>query len=165
MSPAHRCRSAIAGAKGQIFISSDPFTPPPPEPAKKKRKKRHKKRHGPKHPRVFIGAQPPAATEISGRKAKVRFRFFALNHASVRGFACTVDKRPVKRCRSPKIYRIGVGIHVFRVRAISWSGSRGPVAHAGFKVCHPTRLGFCLGAFSHKRSSRAGVAGETKSSG
>lgn len=139
---------AIAGAKGQIFTSSDPFTPPPPTPSKKKHK-RKKKRHGPRHPRAFIGAQPPAAIEISGRKAKVRFRFFALNHASVRGFVCTVDQRPMKRCRSPKVYRIGVGIHVFRVRAVSWAGPRGPVAYAQFKVCHPTPRGFCLGAFSH----------------
>ncbi|MET0557806.1 MAG: hypothetical protein ABW065_03935 [Solirubrobacterales bacterium] len=100
----------------------------------------------------MIGAQPPIGTETRGKKAKVRFRFFAVNRASVRGFVCKMDHGPTRPCSSPKNYRVGIGIHFFKVRAVGWTGHRGPVARAGFKVCHPTKLTLCIGAFSKSRS-------------
>lgn len=45
-------------------------------------------------------------------------------HAQVRGFLCKIDKRPLRRCRSPKGYRVGVGNR--------------------FKVCHPTPYPDCI---------------------
>jgi hypothetical protein len=56
-----------------------------------------------------------------------------------------LDGGPFKRCRSPKVYTLGVGKHVFRVRAIGWTGLRGPQEVARFEVCHPTYPPQCQG--------------------
>jgi hypothetical protein len=131
---------AVAVNKGQIFTSEDPFITPLVAVGKKENKKR------PKRPRTTISLQPPPAVVIDGRnKFKARFRFFARNHVQVRGFACKIDRRPVKRCRSPKSYRVGIGRHVFRVRAIGWTGLKGPPAVARFEACHPSPLPLCFG--------------------
>lgn len=93
---------------------------------------------------MTIVSAPPPGVEIGGHSTKVLFRFFVRNHAQVRGFVCKLDKRPLRRCRSPKGYRVGLGRHVFRVRAIGWTGLRGPQEVRRFKVCHPTRIGSCI---------------------
>jgi hypothetical protein len=82
--------------------------------------------------------------EIARGKAKVRFRFFAARHASVRGFVCKLDQRKFKPCKSPKSYRSGFGKHVFKVRAVGWTGYRGPVAYDLFEVCRPTDGIYCV---------------------
>jgi hypothetical protein len=128
---------AIAGAAGQIFTSEDPFAASPVPPVKKDKKQR-------KRPRVTIASHPNPGTELRGRKLTARFRFFARHHVKVRGFACKIDKRPLKRCRSPKGYRVGFGKHVFRVRAIGRTGLKGPPAVARFKVCHPSPVPECV---------------------
>jgi len=135
---------ALAGAKGQIVTSGDPFVVPPP-PAKKAAagKKKHKKQ--PKRPRVTIARAPLPGVEIDGSKVRLRTFFYARKHAQVRGFACRVDNLPAKRCQSPKVFTVGLGKHVFRVRAIGWTGLKGPAETARFKVCHPKTRGFCLG--------------------
>jgi hypothetical protein len=131
---------AIAGNEGQIFTSTDPFaTSPDPQQG---RKKKHRKR--PKRPRTTIAAQPSPAIETTRRKLPARFRFFARHHVQVRGFLCKLDGRRLKRCHSPKAYRVGLGHHVFRVRAIGWTGLRGPAEVARFRVCRPTPYGACL---------------------
>jgi hypothetical protein len=137
---------AIAATRGQIFTSTNPFDPPPVpiDKAKQKKRKRHK---GPKRPRAIIAASPPPGVEVPRGKAKVRFRFFAARHASVRGFVCKLDRRPYKSCRSPKAYRLGIGRHMFQVRAVGWTGYRGKAAYVSFKVCRPTEKGWCVGAF------------------
>ncbi len=145
-------------AKGQIFTSTDPFVVPPPAArgtAKKKSKKKYKKR--PKRPRVTIARAPEPGLEIDGSKVRVRALFFARKHVQVRGFACKLDGRPVKRCRSPKAYTVGIGKHVFRVRAIGWTGLRGPPEVARFEVCHPSKRGWCIGQFGRRVSSRPGA--------
>ena len=126
---------AIAAGDGQVFTSEDPFA----VAVKKQVNKRHgkKRRRGPKRPLTILAKRPGPAVELDGRKLTALFRFFAADHASVRGFACRIDKRPLRRCRSPKAYRVGFGRHRFRVRAIGWSGLKGPVATAAFRVCHP----------------------------
>lgn len=131
---------AVAGKEGQIFVGVDPFGEQP-EPIKKKAP-RHRKR--PKRPRTTIARGPSPGTEIHGRTVKVLFRFFARHHVQVRGFVCAIDKRPLRRCRSPKGYRVGLGKHVFRVRAIGWTGLKGPAARYRFKVCHPTPYPNCI---------------------
>ncbi|MEX2108230.1 MAG: hypothetical protein WD827_05010 [Solirubrobacterales bacterium] len=120
--------------KGQIFTSKNPFVDPP-APVDNKGKGKGKKR--PKRPRTTIALRPFPGVEIKGHTYKARFRFFATNGAQVRGFACKLDGRPVKRCRSPKSYRVGLGTHVFRVRAIGWTGLKGPPEVTRFKVCNP----------------------------
>jgi hypothetical protein len=67
-----------------------------------------------------------------------------MHHAPVRGFACKLDGGPLKRCCALKTYLVGFGRHLFRVRAIGWSGLKGPVATAPFRVCHPTPYPNCV---------------------
>jgi hypothetical protein len=133
---------AIAATQGQILTSTNPFDPPPAEAkAKPKKQRKHK---GPKRPRVIIAHTPPPGIEIPRGKAKVRFRFYAARHASVRGYVCKLDKRKFKPCRSPKTYRVGFGKHRFTVRAVGWTGYRGKAASYGpFEVCHPTGYIYC----------------------
>lgn len=125
---------AASGGDGQVFTSEDPFAAPPQLVTGKHKKKLRK---GPKRPRVEIAQRPAPVIELEGRKLNARFRFFAADRAPVRGFVCKIDKRPFQRCSSPKGYRVGVGRHRFRVRAIGWSGLKGPAARASFRICHP----------------------------
>jgi hypothetical protein len=134
---------AIAATRGRIFTSTNPFEPPPVVPTKKAKKKPRKHR-GPKRPRAIIAASPPPGVEIAKGTAKVRFRFFAAKHASVRGFVCKLDDRKFKPCSSPKTYRVGYGRHLFKVRAVGWTGHRGKAAHDPFEVCHPTNFTNCV---------------------
>lgn len=127
---------AISVNGGQIFTSTDPFVASGPS-AKGKNDKRRKRRKGPKRPRTTIALRPPPALELTRRKLPVRFRFFARKRVPVRGFVCKLDRRPLKRCRSPKTYRVGRGKHVFRVRAIGRTGLRGPAETVRFRVCRP----------------------------
>jgi hypothetical protein len=135
---------AIAATQGQILTSTNPFDPPPVEPQANSKKKKHRHK-GPKRPRAIITHPPPPGIEISRGKAKVRFRFYAAGHASVRGYVCKLDKRRFKPCKSPKAYRVGFGRHRFTVRAVGWTGYRGKAASFGpFKVCHPTGYINCV---------------------
>jgi len=127
---------AISVNGGQIFTSTDPFVAPEPS-GKGNDDKKRKPRKGPKRPRTTIALGPPPALELAGRKLTVRFRFYARKRVQVRGFVCRLDGRPLKRCRSPKHYRVGLGRHVFRVRAIGWTGLKGPVETRRFRVCRP----------------------------
>jgi hypothetical protein len=129
---------AVSVNQGQILTSEDPFAQSP-LPVKKKNQKKHKKRHGkgPRRPRTHIGRQPFPTVELDSRKLTVRFGFYARHHVPVRGFACKIDRRPMKRCHSPKAYRVGAGRHHFRVRAIGWSGLKGPPETAWFRACRP----------------------------
>lgn len=136
---------AISANRGLIYTSTDPFAAAPPPPATTGKKSPGKGKARIKRPRAKIAAQPPPGVEVKGRKTKVRFRFFAAGHAFTRGFVCKLDDRPLRRCKSPKSYRVGLGRHVFRVRAIGWSGLKGPAARVAFTVCHPTERGLCLG--------------------
>jgi hypothetical protein len=126
---------AMGGAAGQVFTSGDPFAESSPSAKEKRHKK--KRGRGPKRPRTTLGQHPFPTVELDGRKLTVRFGFFATNRAPVRGFVCKIDSRPLRRCHSPKSYRVGVGKHHFRVRAIGWSGLKGPPARAWFRVCRP----------------------------
>lgn len=127
---------AISVNGGQVFTSTDPFVVGESSGNGKNDKKR-KPRKGPKRPRTTIAIGPPPVLELAGRKLPVRFRFYARKRVQVRGFLCKLDRRPLKRCRSPKTYRVGRGRHVFRVRAIGWTGLRGPVETYRFRVCRP----------------------------
>ncbi len=142
-----RSLCAIAANDGHIFTSADPFAASAdgsPVATGRRGKRRHR-RPRPKRPRVTIAAVPKPGIELGRRRhVTVRYRFFARRHAQVRGFLCKLDRRPLRRCRPPKTYRVGFGRHVFRVRAIGWTGKRGPVAVDRFRVCHPTPYGECI---------------------
>jgi hypothetical protein len=126
---------AIAAGDGQVFTSKDPFAVTVKEQGNEKRGKIRKR--GPKRPLTILARRPEPAIELDRPKLTALFRFYAADHASVRGFVCRIDKRPLRRCRSPKTYRVGFGRHRFRVRAIGWSGLKGPVVTAVFRVCRP----------------------------
>lgn len=136
---------ATAVNRGQIYTSGDPFAAPPTPVGKKGRRKRGKGRKRPKRPRTTIAMQPFQVGVQLHPKERVLFRFYARNHAQVRGFVCKLDRQPAKRCRSPKRFRVGLGRHVFRVRAIGWTGLRGPAEVARFRVCRPQPMPFCIG--------------------
>jgi len=126
--------------EGRIFTSEDPFAETPPQ-VKAGGKKKNKKR--PKRPKAAIAARPFPVIPFEGRKFNARFRFYALDHVQIRGFVCKIDRRPFRRCHSPKSYRMGFGKHTVRVRAIGWTGAKGPPAVAWVRVCHPTPLPYC----------------------
>lgn len=127
------CASASlcgAGANdGQVLTSTNPFDADPAPP-----KRKRPPRRGPKRPRVKIATGPRGILVARHGKVAAQFRFFTPHHVPVRGFACGLDGKPVKRCHSPKRYRVGPGWHRFRVRAIGSTGLRGPVAKALFRV-------------------------------
>jgi hypothetical protein len=111
----------------------------------KRGEEKGQKKRRPKRPRVAFARRPPPGIEVTkGHKAMVPIRFFALNRVQVRGFLCKLDARSLKPCRSPKFYRVGLGRHVLRVRAVGWTGLWGPVEVARFEVCRPTKYGFCM---------------------
>lgn len=137
---------AVSGNGGMVFTSGNPFAVEPAAtgPVRKgKRKRKGWKR--PKRPRVTLAKVPPPGVETpGGRKTQVLYRFFAPKRVQVRGFVCKLDNRRLRRCKSPKAYRVGLGHHVFRVRAIGWTGLRGPAEVHRFKVCRPGPLPNCL---------------------
>jgi CSLREA domain-containing protein len=70
-------------------------------------------------PRTFI----LSGTNKKSRSRIVRFRFISSEPNS--RFSCRLDRRPVKRCRSPKTYRgLRPGRHLFRVWATDRAGNR-----------------------------------------
>lgn len=123
----------VAANDGQIVTSTNPFDADPISTPRKRRPPRK----GPKRPRVQIAGGPRGILIARHGKVSAQFRFFAKNHAPVRGFVCRLDGRQVKRCRSPKRYHVGPGWHRIRIRAIGSTGLRGPVAKALFRVYAP----------------------------
>jgi hypothetical protein len=135
---------AVAGNQGQIYTSADPFTQAP-APVKKGGKNENKRR--PKRPKVEFARLPPPLVAITGSKYRADLRFYAKHRkeVQVRGFSCRIDGGTEKRCRSPKRFRVGVGVHRFRVRAIGWTGLKGPVETYRFRVCRSTPEKPCRG--------------------
>jgi hypothetical protein len=130
----------VTGARGQIFTSTTPFArqAAPQRPSRRRRR--------PKRPRVKIaGIHLPFRSELRRGNGRVQIRFYA--RGRVRSFLCKLDHGRFKRCRSPKRYRpVGVGKHLFEVRAIGVTGLKGPIARERF-VIHP----LCP-AFPHRRA-------------
>lgn len=121
---------ALAGAGGSIFTSRDAFA------SRAGGDRNDGENHGrrrPKRPRTKLAHVDRRHTLVRGNWTKMRFRFHAVGMA--KGFECRLDKRPFRRCRSPKTYkRVLLGRHIFRVRAIGVTGLRGPVARERFEV-------------------------------
>ncbi len=102
-----------AGKYGQLVTSIapgaeiTPIVPPPPPPPPRTRLLRR-----PQH-RIRLGARR--------RTAEVGFRFGASGDAT--GFRCKLDRRPSAWCTSPRRYRIRLGRHTFRVKAVGPGGA------------------------------------------
>jgi hypothetical protein len=71
------------------------------------------------------------------------------------GFVCKFDKRPYRRCSSPKRYPVKIGRHVFKVRAIGVTGLRGPAASAVIRITKPCSFG------GHQFAARPKTCGST----
>ena len=136
---------AVAGARGQIFTSTDPFAEPAPPVSKKNGRQR-----GAKRPKAKIATLRLFTRSVHATHARALARFFARGGNS--GFACKIDKGRYRRCRSPKRFHLDRGRHVFRVRAIGVTGKRGPAASAVIHVgdCRTERHTKNCGTFVEK---------------
>lgn len=66
-------------------------------------------------PNTTISRRPKRKVKTDANRARAVFRFGADEPSS---FECRLDRRPFRRCSSPKKVRVGEGRHRFRVRAI-----------------------------------------------
>lgn len=126
------------GGTGQVLTSLNPTAPPPaPEKSAGKGKNggRKHRRPRPKRPKVFLATPPNPAQAVRHGKLLLRFRFHAKRGVQVRGFVCSINGGKMRRCHSPRDYRVGPGRYVFRVRAVGWTGLRGPAERWGVRVC------------------------------
>jgi hypothetical protein len=120
---------AVAGSRGQILTSSAPFAKTPGSETTPPKRKRGRKRR----PKVTIASLlEPSDRQLAHHRGKLLIRFYSRDGAH--GFLCKLDRGHFRPCRSPKRYPIRAGNHVFRVRAIGFSGLRGPVAVDRFTV-------------------------------
>jgi hypothetical protein len=81
-----------------------------------------------KGPGTSITGKPAQRT----KKKRVRFEFLS-NNQDVDFFECRLDDRSWSECGSPESYRVSVGNHTFRVRAVDHAGNKGPVETDSFK--------------------------------
>lgn len=140
------------GATGEALTSSNPGAPPPapaPDPTPPKGGGKHPAKHRvrPKRPRVFLLPGQPAELGVgAGGKAILQFRFHVKRGFQVRGYVCSFGRGKLRTCRSPRRYRVGPGHYRLRVRAVGWTGLRGPVAEEKVWVCRRTDglTGRCL---------------------
>jgi hypothetical protein len=124
------------GGTGEALTSANPSAPPPAATqvgAKGKKPPKHKLR--PRRPRALLLAGQSDEVPIRKGKALLQFRFYVKPKFQVRGYVCSFGHAKLRRCRSPRRYRVGPGHHRFRVRAVGWTGLRGPVAQAKVWVC------------------------------
>jgi hypothetical protein len=118
----------LVGSRGKFVTSDDPFASDPHGPGGTSRKRRVRR------PRVKIATiRTPSRRQLEGHRGRVMVRFYA--RAKTNGFLCSLDRDRFSHCRSPKRYQpVGSGHHVFRVRAIGYSGLRGPVTTEPFII-------------------------------
>ena len=118
---------AIAAADGTVLTSTDPFaqgSAPPPNAGGKHRAKR---------PRTII-ARVDRGGLVRTDKARLRVLFRFYSKGAPRKFLCKHDGGRWRSCRSPHRYWARHGDHVFRVRAVGYTGLKGPIASAGFRI-------------------------------
>jgi hypothetical protein len=104
--------SAVRGFARVIPLPAGPPPPPPPPPP----------------PGPTTSDTRPPNTRIRGgprrvtRSRSATFRFVSTEAGS--RFQCKLDRKPFRRCRSPKRYRrLRPGRHIFRVRAVDRAGN------------------------------------------
>jgi Ca2+-binding RTX toxin-like protein len=99
-----------------------PPPPPPEEEAQTPAPAPTKAQRDRMAPRARITSHPPRRRLIDKRRLVVAFRFSA-NEAGAT-FRCRLDRGAFRPCRSPRVYRLAPGLHVFRVYAIDQAGNR-----------------------------------------
>jgi hypothetical protein len=129
------------GQSEQIISSSDPFEAEMPEALRKS-----------KRLRVVITHHPGKRVNPGKGGARVTFRFHAIGTgAKSARFSCRLGDGRFRPCRSPRRYRAGAGLHVFRVRARVPGGAKSPAASFHFRVgplTEPQPVGSCR-PFAH----------------
>jgi Ca2+-binding RTX toxin-like protein len=76
-------------------------------------------------PRTRIVRGPSGLIPVgAGGKARIVLAFTAGEPGAA--FRCRLDRGPFRPCRSPQIYRVGVGTHVVGIAAIDAAGNRDP---------------------------------------
>ena len=118
---------AITTVHRRVYTSTNPFAAKSPRKGEGKTGARK-----PKRPRAIIAHVDRQHSRTKTGWKTMRFRFFA--RGQIRGFLCRMDAGPFKPCRSPKRYRVALGKHVFRVRAVGTTGLRGPIAQERFRI-------------------------------
>ncbi len=73
-------------------------------------------------PRTSILRRPGRVVFATTKRRRVAFAFTANEAGST--FRCKLDRRPARRCRSPRAYTVLIGLHAFRVFAIDAAGNR-----------------------------------------
>ncbi|HEY5052397.1 MAG TPA: hypothetical protein VII45_03210 [Solirubrobacterales bacterium] len=124
---------AVAGSRGKILTNSAPFLKAAVSETTPRKRRRQKR------PKVKVASLlTPSRKQLEDHRGRVLIRFYSRDGA--RGFLCKLDQHGFRPCRSPKHYRVGVGHHVFRVRAIGYTGLRGPATGERFTIyplCSP----------------------------
>jgi len=77
-----------------------------------------------KPPQTSITTRPPPVLTTRRAWRRVVIRFAASEPGS--SFRCQLDRRPVRRCVSPRAYALSLGRHAIRVRAIDAAGNADP---------------------------------------
>jgi Ca2+-binding RTX toxin-like protein len=73
-------------------------------------------------PRTRIDHRPRALLRVRSLPRRVAFRFSSSELGS--SFRCKLDRKPVRLCTAPRVYKVGRGRHAFRVFAIDAAGNR-----------------------------------------
>lgn len=129
----------LVGSSSRIFTAAEPFAGAAVTPAASAPGAAAASRLAPLRPRTFFRWKERSFRGGVTRRGHVRanFRFYA--RTAHLGFECREDHGHWRRCRSPLRYRVGLGRHVLRVRAIGPTGLRGPPAVTRFLVARPRR--------------------------
>lgn len=133
---------AAAGMYEQIITSTDPFEVDPPKTSGKA-----------KRLRVVITHHPGKRVNPGKGGTRVAFRFHAVGTgAKAARFRCKLVGHGFRPCRSPRRYRVGIGLYAFRVRAVVQGGASSPAASFHFRVSQLTE-GPSVGSCGPKTSN------------
>ncbi len=99
------------------MITELPPPPPPPPPRQTAEPPRDTTM-----PQTRLLHRPSARLRVRHLPRRVAFRFASSEARST--FRCKLDRRPLRVCASPVAYRVGRGVHAFRVFAVDAAGNR-----------------------------------------
>ncbi len=129
----------LAGSDSRIFTSTTPFVATAGPSGRSAQESAHRV---PRRPKAFVVFAENFWRVTYTRRHHFRARFHFYSPTPTEGFECKRDRGRWRRCRSPLRYRVGVGNHVLRVRALGPTGLRGEAAVRHFVIRrfpHPPR--------------------------
>lgn len=119
------CESVREAAPNNFRTPTELPPPPPPPPPSPPPAASPPPSTAPRDttaPRTRILQRPPRRIRARALPRRVSFRFAANEAGST--FRCRLDARPLRACSSPRAYRVGGGVHAFRVFAVDAAGNR-----------------------------------------